>query len=263
MDDAHRRDDLPALLALSRQRLHVTKLILSCRPQAGDHVRAQLTHGGFEVHETASLPDVKEMSREEVTELGRQALGVEFAHLAEQLTAATWDCPLVTVVGGRLLAEKAIAPDLLERDEEFRHTVLARFQDVLVGAVGDRIEAKLCRSLLELISAVQPIRLDNEKALDAEAEFLGIDRPELLRSLGVLEEAGVLLRRGNTLRIVPDVLADHILHQVSITPQGQSTRYADSVFEKFASICPSEVLRNLAELVIGVFARQVRRPQIS
>ena len=248
VDDAHRRDDLPTLLALSRQRPHVVKLILSCRPQAIDHMRAQLTHGGFDVHETVVLPDVKELSREEVTELGRQALGAEFAHLAEQLTVATLDCPLVTVVGGQLLAQRAIAPDLLERDEEFRRTVLDRFRDILVGNVGDRIAPTLCRSLLDLIAAVQPIRLDNEQTLQSASEFLGIDGPQLIGSLGMLEEAGALLRRGNTLRIVPDVLADHILHEVSVNRQGQATGYADLVFNRFKSLCPSEVLRNLSEL---------------
>ena len=248
VDDAQRRVDLPALLALSRQRPHVTKLILTCRPEGVDYLRSQLTQGGFDVREVVALPDVKELSREEVTELGRQALGPEYEHLAEQLTAATWDCPLVTVVGGQLLAQRAIAPDLLERDDEFRNTVLTRFGDVLVGEVGDRMDKVQCRSLLELIAAIQPIRLNDEKALDFEAEFLGIGRPTLIRSLGILEEVGVLLRRGNTLRIVPDVLADHILHQVSVTPQGQKTGYADNIFNKFASLCPSEVLRNLSEL---------------
>ena len=248
VDDAHRRSDLPTLLALSRQRSHVTKIILSCRPQTIDHVMSQLTHGGFDVEEVVVLPDVKELSRRQVTELGRQALGLEFASLADQLAAATWDCPLVTVVGGQLLAKKDISPELLERDEDFRGTVLTRFRDILVGEVGDRIDTTLCKSLLDLIAAVQPIRLNDEKALDFEAEFLGIDRPRLLLSLGVLEQAGVLLRRGNTLRIVPDVLADHILHQASVTPQGQPTGYADLVFHKFASLCPSEVLRNLSEL---------------
>ena len=240
VDDAHRRGDLPALLALSRQRLHATKLILSCRPQGIGYLKSQLTQGGFDVQEVIVLPDVKE--------LGREALGTEFANLAEQLAEATWDCPLVTVVGGQLLAKKAITPDLLERDEEFRDTVLSRFRDILVGEVGDRIDKTLCKSLLDLIAAVQPIRLDNEKALDFEAEFLHIDRSELLRSLGALEESGVLLRRGNTLRIVPDVLADHILHQANVTPQGQPTGYADLIFDKFGSLCPSEVLRNLSEL---------------
>ena len=248
VDDAHRRGDLPALFALSRQRLHATKLILSCRPQGIGYLKSQLTQGGFDVQEVTVLPDVKELSREEVTELGREALGTEFANLVEQLAEATWDCPLVTVVGGQLLAKKAITPDLLERDEEFRDTVLSRFRDILIGEVGDRIDKTLCQSLLDLIAAVQPIRLDDEKALDFEAEFLHIDRSELLRSLGALEESGVLLRRGNTLRIVPDALADHILHQANVTPQGQPTGYADLIFDKFGSLCPSEVLRNLSEL---------------
>ena len=248
VDDAHRREDLPALLALTRQRLHVTKLVLSCRPQANDYLNSQLTHGGFDVHEVVALPDVKELSQEEIIELGRQALGPEFAGHAEQLAAATWDCPLVTVVGGQLLTRKAIPPELLEQDEEFRDTVLIRFRDILVGELGDKIDPGLCRALLDLISAVQPVRLDDNRRLDCEAEFLRIDRPTLLRSLGILEEAGVLLRRGNTLRIVPDVLADHILHHASITPQGGPTGYADCVYAMFAPLCPSEVLRNLSEL---------------
>ena len=226
----------------------MVKLVMSCRLQGISSLKSQLTQSGFDVQEVVDLPEVKELSGKEVTELGRQALGAEFVGLAEQLAAATWDCPLVTVVGGQLLAKKAIAPDLLERDEEFRDTVLARFRDILVGDVGDRIDTTLCTSLLDLIAAVQPIRLDNESALDLKAEFLGIDRPTLLTSLGVLEEIGVLLRRGNTLRIVPDVLADHVLHHVSVTPQGQPTGYADRVFDEFRTLYQDEVMRNLAEL---------------
>ena len=248
IDDAHRRSDIRTLLAMARQRPHATKLILSCRPEGVGNLRSQLSHGSFDAQEIQILPAVTELSREEVTELGRQSLGLEFAFLAERLAAATWDCPLVTVIGGQLLARRAIAPGLLERDEEFRQTVLTRFRDILVGEVGDQIDATQCRRLLDLVASVQPIRVNNEQALDAEAEFLDISRPSLISNLGILEEAGVLLRRGYTLRIVPDVLADHILHNANVTPQGQLTGYADLIFEKFASLCPSELLRNLSEL---------------
>ena len=248
MDDAHRRSDLPTLLAMSRQRSHPVKLLLSCRPQGLSPLRSQLSRVGFDVQEIAELPAISELTREEVTQLGRQSLGSEFAFLADKLAAATWDCPLVTVIGGQLLARRAIAPELLERDEEFRQTVLTRFRDILVGEVGNQIDPTLCRDLLDLIASVQPIRVNNEQALNAEAEFLGVSRPSLLSNLGILEEAGVLLRRGYTLRIVPDVLADHILHNANVTPQGQLTGYADLIFEKFASLCPSELLRNLSEL---------------
>ena len=248
VDDAHRREDLSDLLALTWQRPHATKFLLSCRPQGSGHLKSQLTQGGFDVQEVVGLPDVKELSRGEVIELGRQALGPEFAGFAERLAAATRDCPLVTVVGGQLLAKKAIDPELLERDEDFRYTVLSRFQEIRIGEFGEGIDTKLCKSLLKMIAAVQPLRLDNEQTLDRQAEFLKIDRPTLLEYLGILDEAGVLLQRGHTLRIVPDVLADHILHTASVTPQGQPTGYADLVFNEFASLCPGEVLRNLSEL---------------
>ena len=203
VDDANLSVDLSALLALCQQRPHVTKLFLSCRPQDIGNLRSQLAQTGFQDREVFDLPGVNELSQEEIIDLGRQALGPEYAGFAEQLAAATWDCPLVTVVGGQLLAKKAIAPELLERDKEFRNTVLARFQDILVGEVGSRIDPKLCNSLLDLTAAIQPIRVDNERTLKVVAEFLCIDRPMLHRYLGILEEIGVLLRRGNTLRNRP------------------------------------------------------------
>ncbi|QYO62136.1 hypothetical protein [Leptolyngbya sp. 7M] len=79
-------------------------------------------------------------------------------------------------------------------------------------------------------------------------EFLKIEKRELIESISVLEKAGVLLRRGNKLRITPDVLADHILHKACLTDQGDSTGYAQEIFEAFREIYPTQVLRNLAEL---------------
>ena len=49
------------------------------------------------------------------------------------------------------------------------------------------------------------------------------------------------------MRITPDVLADHILHNACLTSHGQVTGYALQVFHTFESICPEQVLQNLAE----------------
>ena len=57
-----------------------------------------------------------------------------------------------------------------------------------------------------------------------------------------------MYRRGRSLRITPDVLADHILHTACLTPQGQQIGYIREVFEKYGGICPAQLLRNLAEL---------------
>lgn len=248
VDDAHRREDLSTVLVFARRASRPVKLVLTSRPQGADLIRSLLTQSGFDPREIVELPELTELNRQDSEGLSQQALGAKHAHLAERLAAATWDSPLVTVIGGRLLAERAVHPGLLEREEDFRKTVLSRFRDVLLGQVSQRIGPALCRPLLDLIAVLSPVRPTETKFQAKAAEFLKTDKDTLLRALGELEQAGILLRRGYTLRITPDVLSDHLLHDACLTPQGQRTGYADKVFEAFASIWPGQILRNLAEM---------------
>ncbi len=249
VDDAHRRsDDVAALLALAQQRAHPIKIVLSARPQGLDHLDSLLNRAGVDERQVARIGTIGDLSREETKELARQALGEDHAYLADRLTAATRDCPLVTVVGGQLLAQRAVVPLLLDQHDDFRQAVLTKFEDIIVGQVGDLIEPKLCRRLLAVLAAVAPIRPENEPLQQAVATFLGVKPADIAEALNVLEQHGILLRRGYSLRIAPDVLADHVLHKACLTPQGRLTGFAQQVYEKFAPICLSQVLRNLAEL---------------
>jgi len=247
VDDAHRREDLAHLVAASAPRPDL-KIVLSLRPQGLDGVWSTLTGAYVDPRDVVQFPELKELGPDDVRKLAEQALGVELAHLASRLAAVTWDSPLVTVVGGRLLAEKALDPNLLERDTDFRHEVLTRFQEVLIGRVSQMIDPSVCRSLLRLCSAVAPIRLDDPKRLECMAEFLDRRLSDLLRDLGILEESGVLLRKGDTLRITPDVLSDNVLHNTCLTRGGRPTGYAEEVFNAFSAVAPKEMLGNLAEL---------------
>lgn len=248
VDDAHRRDDIEALCAIARYSPYPIKLLLATRPHAVNYLRSVLTYAGCDAREVLRLDSLSNLCREDVKKLAGQALGDDHADLAERLARATKDCPLVTVVGGRLLAERAIQPAELENDDEFRAVVLDRFRDILLGDLGDDIDATFCRSLLPLIAAIAPFRPDDGRFLSTMAEHLGTDQPRLVSTLGALEEAGVLMRRGHALRLVPDVLADHILHRACLTSTGQATGFAQDVFDRFTSICPDAVLANLAEL---------------
>jgi len=248
VDDAHRHDDIPMLCALAQSSAYPVKIILVTRPHAVRYLRSVLTHAGYDTSAITEFPPLDPLTGDDLKALARQALGEEHGILVDQLAAATKDCPLVTVVGGRLLAEKDLGPQELERDTTFRDAVLTRFQDVLLGNMGDYMDPALCRSLLPLIAAVAPMRPDNDQIVAAMAAHLDTDRPTIIRTLGALEDAGVLLRRGYTLRIAPDVLADHILHTACVTAQGQATGYAEAAFDRFAAACPQAVLANLAEL---------------
>jgi len=246
VDDAHRREDLSVLLTIAQKRQ--IKLLLSFRPYAIERIRSMLTNAKFDSKKINELEPIKNLNREELKKLALQVLGSKYSHFADPLVVVSRDSPLVTVVGGRLLVEKGIDPRLLERDEEFQRAVLDKFQEFLIGNVSEQIEPDVCRKILNLIAAVSPIRLSEDEFRRVAADFIDIDPPELMRLLDVLENSGVLLRRGYTLRIYPDVLSDHILHNACLNMRGESNGYAQLVFETFKALSLAQILNNLAEL---------------
>jgi hypothetical protein len=248
IDDAHRCEDLTLLLAFARRRSSPMKIVLAFRPYGMAPLLSTLRSVGYDVREIDQAGAVAPLKPEDRVRLAREALGKEYAHLAKRLATVTADCPLVTVVAGRLLAQRQVPPALLESDTEFRYTVLNRFEDAIMGQVADPEDRSTCRQVLSLISAVTPFRDQNGTYIAAAGEFLKLDPVELRRLLGVYQRHGVLVRRGYTLRIVPDVLSDHILCRSCLTEQEVPTGYAVQVMQTFGSICPAEVLRNLAEL---------------
>ena len=248
VDDAHRREDLSTLFAIAQQYPDRVKIILSSRPQGLDYIRATLTRGGLDPQEVENIPEIKELGRSDLEELGKRVLGKDHKQFLEPLIQVAKGSPLVVVVGGRLVAEEEINPEMLERHSEFHRAVFDRFQDVLIGQVSDKLRAELCKDILSLISALSPIQPQTETFQKHASKVLNVERVELIDAIGILESHGVFLRRGYSLRITPDVLSDHILYNACVTPQGQPTGYAQKVFDAFGHIFPENVLFNLSEL---------------
>ncbi|MEI9863583.1 MAG: restriction endonuclease [Limisphaerales bacterium] len=200
VDDAHRSENLKPLLAAAIHSHSPRKLLLSTRPQRLDFLKAELTRAGFDYTEILELPQLKHLDRDEVKALARQALGNRLAHLDRRLAAVTWDCPLVTVVGGKLLASASLDPQLLESHDGFRAEVLNRFQDIIVGRIADGQDAKFYSELLQVLSATAPFPVEHDGFLKATAEILKRTPEEVVKGIAELEQTGVLLRRGRLLR---------------------------------------------------------------
>ena len=250
VDDAHRRDrqELGILFEIAQQRRQPLKLVLSLRPSGYEAVHSRLIHAGIDLSEIASVIEVTGLDRRGVEELAAQVLGKSHARLVDRLVEATKDCPLVTVIGGRLLVEKAVAPELLERHDDFQGAVLSKFGDEIIGKVGDRIDPAFCRRLMRFLASVMPFDPLDADSVGIAADFLGSERESLVEAIDHLEEIGVVYRRGRSLRITPDVLADHLLHDACLTTQGRQTGYIRRVYDAFGGVCPAQLLRNLAEL---------------
>jgi len=247
VDDAHRFEFLDKLLALTRslrQRQKV-KVLVGTRPSALGQIDAMLSVR-FGASEVSRFPQLEKMPQQGVRELALEVLGAEHAQHAAALAVVSADTPLVTVVGGRLIARGDILPALLANEEDFRHEVFnkfsAEYEQLLPAGVVD------WRTLLNLVAAVSPVSPSANQFVDAAAKILRIRPDEVRSALDLLEKRGLLLRGGRLIRIVPDLLSDFLLEGACLTGAGERTEFADLMFETFQSTYLSNILRNLGEL---------------
>lgn len=246
-DDAHRFDFLGRLLLLGRnlKLRQDVKIVLGARPSGIGGIDAALSIR-FDANQVNRFPQLERVANPNVRELAVEVLGPPHAQYAPALAAVSADTPLVTVVGGRLIARGDISPALLANEEEFRRQVFDRFsaeyeQLLPAGAVN-------WRNLLNLVAAVGPLAPTATAFVEPAAEILHVRPDEVISALDKLERHGLLLRGGRLVRIVPDLLSDFLLEGACITGVGESTGFSDLVFQKFQSTYLSNVLRNLGEL---------------
>lgn len=248
IDDAHRKNNQELLLLLDvLQNYPDAKIIFSCRPYGLDYIKNSLNRAGVDPNEIDIIPEIKELESKDLEKLGLEVLGEEYNHLIKSLIQVADNSPLVVVVGGNLIKEKKIGPLLLERQSEFNYIVFSRFEDELIGKISDEIDKRLYRNILSLVSALSPISTDAQFFCNA-SKFLNIESYELIPIIDLMETSGILLRRGNRVKITPDVLSDHILHNACVTERGQNTGYAHKVFQEFWDYVPQNLLLNLSEL---------------
>ena len=260
VDDVHRRGTPTPLIARLARRGDdgspkeqqaddgPLTLVLSSRPQAIDALRADLLRAGLGPQEIRTLDELGDLDRDDIESLARQALGPEFERWASELADVSADCPLVTVVAGQLLAQRKLHPRLLSHDQDFRHAVLHRFSEEILGELGAGIDRSAAARVLVQIAALAPLSIDNEPALRAMAAEARISVVQLRGLLAELVKCGLLAPAGRLRRIVPDVLADHLLHSACRDGAGHPTGYARELYDRYGTVALNALLRNLAEL---------------
>ncbi|AKB75100.1 hypothetical protein MSLAZ_1839 [Methanosarcina lacustris Z-7289] len=252
VDDAHRREDIITLLETAQQADIIIKspikIILAFRPHGLNYIKSSCNRCGFDTREIEEISEVGELKRKEKEELGKSILGSKHHQYLEPLIKVAKDSTIVLVIGAKLIAENKVQPALLEQDQEFQDTVFRRFkEDIISGVISEDLDATFCRDLLYIISILSPIQKDKE-FIEKTSEYLKVNKSKLNRSIDTLEKGRVLHRVGSKLRITPDVLSDHILHNSCITSDGYSTGYSQEIFEAFGEIYLKNILENLSEL---------------
>ncbi|WP_048064958.1 ATP-binding protein [Methanosarcina acetivorans] len=252
VDDAHRREDIITLLETAQQADVIIKspikIILAFRPHGRNYIKNSCNRCGFDTREIEEISEVGELERKEKEELGKSILGSKHHQYLEPLIKVAKDSTIVLVLGAQLIAEDNVQPALLEQDQEFQETVFRRFkEDIISGVISEDLDATFCRDLLSIISILSPIREENE-FIERVAKYLQVKKSKLKGAIDTLKRSKVLHPVGSKLRITPDVLSDHILHNSCITSDGCSTGYSQEVFEAFGDVYLKNILENLSEL---------------
>jgi transcriptional regulator with XRE-family HTH domain len=250
IEDAHEYSDLRALLsgiAVYRPNL---KILFSTRPYGVALLEERLiqTGLGFDHDETVKLnkmklADAEDLAREVIKENNGDE---QYAHRIAEITL---DCPLATVIGARLVAEGKIQPDILANSDTFRFHLLRSFRDIITGQIGGIKDASIVKDLLDLISVLQPIDVSDPAFEEAVKVVLELPLDKVMRDIRALEDAGVLLRRKNLLRIAPDLLSDFIRADASFDQNsGIPTGYVDRIFKAVKNDLATNLLVNLSQL---------------
>ena len=246
LEDAHRYDQLPSVLALFRNRdlFDRVKLIITSRPSGSDIIRMNLgifVDSTF-VEEMSELQDLSKTELEQLVGLFIKKNPV----LVSFIVDITKDCTLATVIGSKLIAEKKIInPAKIASSEEFNRLVLDRLLDEYKKVLS---EGKKFDDLLRYLAALGPIMPSDREFVKNLGKALDLKESEVIREIEELEAKGMLVRRGRLVRIAPDLLSDHILYRACISNYDVPTNFANEVYCEFPKDYVANLLANIAEL---------------
>lgn len=248
-DDAHERDDLDILLRYVADPDNKARLLLSLRPYGKESLKRQAANMAL------LQPDVQFVEMSQQTVESAQALATSVleqcgapVEASIGIASATYTTPLVTVLAAQLVARDEIPLALLNNASDLRDYVLARLQDVLTASLVTGQDVEKLRAIMRNVALVQPIIQDDPALLDALSKFEGVEKADASRLMRLLNEAGVLFKRGLRSRLAPDLLADEILRDNYIGPDGGINERGIQFFEQASANLLKNMFGNLGRL---------------
>ncbi|BAU82991.1 hypothetical protein SLA_2054 [Streptomyces laurentii] len=229
VDDAH-DDTLPLEKIISgvRSANGSANVLLSLRPYGKAHARRAMTLAGTHATE-ATVVDIEDLEFDDALSLAGEILDEAVQLHAPRLATAARDCPLLIVTGAALINRGKLDPQGFEGDEKLHLELTDRLAEALTA---DPASGQVPRELLAALAAFQPVRLAEPEVLTSLETLTGLPFDVSARHLETLEDAGVVLRHGTTVRLVPDLLGDALLaKEARHRSTGLPTGYLDRAME--------------------------------
>jgi hypothetical protein len=246
IDDAHRDPAQLGALLSYRKAVPETRIVLGSRRTGQDPLRALLLRDGLTPAQIGEidLPDLTAAEARRLVESLSSGLDLPF-ELVDHLAAKATDSPFIAVLAVNMIRRGELTGSLA-MDNNLREVVLARYEELLVGAVGD-FSSRDARRLLATFAALGSVDLDDEELRVSVAAFVGLSLIDYIRLCKELDEAGVLITRGGMTRVVPDILADQVLERESVE-SGIDTTFVRQLWAALGHASDTTLVANLAAL---------------
>ena len=104
------------------------------------------------------------------------------------------------------------------------------------------------RKLLEWLSGIAPIDIENNQIRDKLAKILKVEPYEVEQYRDDLKNDGLLFQYGAKQRVFPDALSDYILRKACFLSNGRPSSFHKNLLKEFLPFFPVKVIINLARV---------------
>jgi hypothetical protein len=252
IDDAHRIGNLRPRLLTAVLQSPGSKVVIASRPNAVESARSELFNLGFASSEVSSVK-IESLETNDLYEIALALLGTPRKREAHWLASKAEGCTLLVTVGARLLSQGASPQELLNRSD-FKRIVFDRLLDAALHSAlptSETVKLAQGREILGLIALLGPVRIDfqdydaNSIASRASALFK-IQPWEFENTIRLFKNSGVVTKSSAGYRVVPDMLADHLVYEAAYGSTRQDA-LVDCAIKEFGSAAFTTIFANLAE----------------
>jgi hypothetical protein len=244
VDDAHRRDDLGALLAALERRTPIPQIVLVTRPGHRDQLlRKQVALTAPKTIKLGPLdrPEIVALLTQPPLSLTRQGM-------LTTIVTLSGGNPQIALIAGRLAA-RGVHPHEFSDAALFRQHV----ESLLAASLDDN---DIARDLLAIIAALGGLDTSDAPTIELVCELAGVAEAGLRRLLISLAEAGLVVEEGSDVYTTkPDVLREQVLRFSFFDQERRPRLPYPRVYGALAPLQRSRLLAALGEAHVGDLPR--------
>ena len=155
------------------------------------------------------------------------------------------DTPLIAVMVIDLVNKDLASLKDLTRDRLIERTFESYLNDIF-RKYPESSEQR--RKLLNWLSGIAPIDMEDSQIRDKLAEILKVEPDEVEHYRDDLKNDGLLFQYGTKQRVFPHQLSDYVLGKVCFLREGQPSSFHERLLREFLPLFPVKVVVNLARV---------------